>query len=52
MTGYGDSMNQGLKKATGEYVGIVESDDFIDRDAFEKLYKIARDTNAEVVKSN
>ena len=23
-TGYGDSMNQGLKKATGEYVGIVE----------------------------
>ena len=51
-TGYGDSMNQGLKKATGEYVGIVESDDFIDKDAFEKLYKIAKDKNVEVVKSN
>lgn len=51
-TGYGDSMNQGLKKAIGEYVGIVESDDFIDKDAFEKLYKIAKDKNVDVVKSN
>ena len=51
-SGYGDSMNQGLKKATGEYIGIVESDDFIDTDAFEKLYKIAKEQNVEVVKSN
>ena len=51
-SGYGDSMNQGLKKATGEYIGIVESDDFIDLDAFEKLYKIAKHENVEVVKSN
>ena len=51
-SGYGDSMNQGLKKAVGEYIGIVESDDFIDRDAFEKLYKIAKDMDVEVVKSN
>ena len=51
-SGYGDSMNRGLKKATGEYVGIVESDDFIDLDAFEKLYKIAKHENVEVVKSN
>ncbi len=51
-SGYGDSMNQGLKKATGEYIGIVESDDFIDRDAFEKLYGIAKSEDVEVVKSN
>ena len=51
-SGYGDSMNQGLKKATGEYIGIVESDDFIDLDAFEKLYRIAKHENVEVVKSN
>lgn len=51
-SGYGDSMNQGLKKATGEYVGIVESDDFIDTDAFEKLYNIAKKENVEVVKAN
>lgn len=51
-SGYGDSMNRGLKKAKGEYVGIVESDDFIDLDAFEKLYDIAKKENVEVVKSN
>ena len=51
-SGYGDSMNQGLKKAKGEYIGIVESDDFIDLDAFEKLYKIAKKYDCDVVKSN
>ena len=51
-SGYGDSMNQGLKKATGEYIGIVESDDFIDRDAFSELYRIAKKYDVEVVKAN
>ena len=51
-SGYGDSMNQGLKKATGEYIGIVESDDFIDEDAFEKLYNVAKKNDVEVVKAN
>ena len=50
-TGYGDSMNQGLKKAMGEYVGIVESDDFIERDAFEIMYNLAKKKNVEVVKT-
>ncbi len=51
-SGYGDSMNCGLKKATGEYIGIVEPDDFIELNAFERLYKIAKNNDAEVVKSN
>lgn len=51
-SGYGDSMNRGLKLAKGEYIGIVESDDFIDKDAFEKLYEIAKKNKAEVVKAN
>lgn len=51
-SGYGDSMNQGLKKARGEYIGIVESDDWIDLDAFEKLYNIATLNKAEVVRAN
>ena len=51
-SGYGDSMNRGLEKATGEYIGIVESDDFIESDAFEKLYKLARETRADIVKAN
>lgn len=51
-SGYGDSMNRGLEKASGEYIGIVESDDFIESNAFEKLYKLARETKADIVKAN
>lgn len=51
-SGYGDSMNKGLKKASGEYVGIVESDDFIDLDAFEKMYNVAKKHDLDVVKTN
>ena len=51
-SGYGDSMNHGLKEATGEYIGIVESDDFVELNMFETLYNTAIKNNAEVVKSN
>lgn len=51
-SGYGDSMNQGLKKATGKYIGIVESDDWIELDAFEKLYRYAAKHDVDVVKGN
>ncbi len=51
-TGYGHSMNQGFDAAKGEYVGIVESDDWIEPDMFEKLYTAAHETQADVVKSN
>jgi glycosyltransferase involved in cell wall biosynthesis len=52
-SGYGDSMNKGLAKATGEYVGIVESDDWIEPNMFEKLYsQAAKHGKPDVVKSN
>lgn len=51
-TGYGDSMNQGLQLAKGDYVGIVESDDFVAGNMFEELYSIAKAEDADVVKSN
>ena len=50
--GYGKSMNRGLDAATGEYVGIVESDDWVDTDMFANLAKIADKTKVDVVKSN
>ena len=50
--GYGKSMNRGLDAATGEYIGIVESDDWVDADMFEKLVKIADENKVDVVKSN
>lgn len=40
-SGYGHSMNLGIQHCTGEYIGIVESDDFAKPEMFEVLYKIA-----------
>ena len=51
-SGYGASMNVGLRAARGEYVGIVESDDFADAEMFARLYEIAEQHQAEIVKSN
>ena len=47
--GYGVSINKGFDLATGEYIGIVESDDFVDENMFEDLYKIAKDSDADIV---
>lgn len=51
-SGYGDSMNQGLKKAKGEYIGIVESDDWIEPDGMERMYEYAKTYDVEVVRAN
>ena len=47
-SGYGDSMNKGLLLARGEFVGIVESDDFINKEMFNKLYKVAKIKNLQI----
>lgn len=51
-SGYGHSMNVGLQNATGEYIGIIETDDFADLNMFDELYKAAKENHADVVKSN
>ncbi|MBQ6455003.1 MAG: glycosyltransferase [Eggerthellaceae bacterium] len=51
-TGYGNSMNVGFDAARGEYLGILESDDFIEPDMLETHYSLAKEHDAEVVKSN
>ncbi|HIU73272.1 MAG TPA: glycosyltransferase family 2 protein [Candidatus Aphodousia faecipullorum] len=50
-SGYGDSMNRALALAKGEYVGIVESDDFVDEGMFQALYEVANREDAEIVRS-
>lgn len=51
-SGYGASMNRGLDEACGKYVAILESDDFLDPDAFSVLHSIAEANDAEVAKSD
>lgn len=42
--------NAGLDAAAGEYIGFVDSDDFVDPGFFEKLYKAATAGKADVAK--
>lgn len=51
-TGYGDSMNRGLEAARGDYVGILESDDFAEPDMFERLLRLAEQAGADVARGN
>ncbi len=44
--------NIGIENAVGQYLGFVDSDDFIDQNFYEKLYEQAYKTNADAVKGN
>lgn len=48
--GYGGAVNRGIEEATGEYIGIIESDDWIEATMFEKLYKNAIKNDSDIVK--
>ena len=45
-SGYGASMNLGIDTARGEYIGILEPDDFFEPNALELLYGLAKGANA------
>lgn len=51
-SGYGASMNLGLKQARGVYMAILESDDFYEPDALSKLYTAAQENDSDVVKGD
>ena len=51
-SGYGHSMNIGLGQCNGEYIGIVESDDYIEPTMFETLYHLAKTQNLDVARCN
>ncbi len=51
-SGYGHTMNVGLDNAIGEYIGIVESDDYVALDMYETLYKYAIKHNVDLIKAD
>lgn len=50
--GYGKAMNVGIDAASGKYVGIVESDDFILPEMYQTLYDAAEANQLDAVKSD
>lgn len=50
--GLSAARNDGLNVATGEYIGFVDSDDWVDLNFYEKLYNAAKKHNAEVACGN
>ena len=50
--GYGRAVNHGIELAKGEYIGIIEADDWIEPTMYEKLYEKVIQTGADIVKSN
>lgn len=49
-SGYGATMNIGLKAASGKYIGIVESDDYIEPKMYEILCDAAEKDNLDIVR--
>lgn len=47
--GLSATRNLGLDKATGEWIGFVDSDDWIEPDMYEVLFRKAEETEADVV---
>lgn len=47
-SGLGDARNIGLDNSTGEYIGFVDSDDYIEPDMYEILYNNAIKHNADI----
>lgn len=51
-SGYGASMNRGLAESRGEYIAILESDDFMEPNGLQELHDAADSFGADVVKAN
>lgn len=48
-TSYGHKVNVGIEKAKGKYICILESDDCLELDMVEQLYKVAQNNDVDVV---
>ena len=46
-SGPGFARNNALKMATGEYISFVDSDDYIESDMYEKIYKAIKNEDAD-----
>ena len=50
--GLSDARNFGINKATGDYIGFVDSDDYVSEQMFEEMLNLAEKHDAEMVICN
>lgn len=50
--GLSDARNYALDKASGEFIGFVDSDDYVTETMFEEMYNLAKTHNADMVICN
>lgn len=50
--GYGKAVNAGLRQAKGEYISIVESDDWVEPDFLQTLYEEASRHKADIARAD
>ena len=50
--GQGSARNYGVKCATGEYIGFVDSDDYVDKNMYKIMYEKAKETESDIVCCN
>lgn len=48
-SGVASARNRGMEIASGEYIGFIDGDDYVDLNMFELLYSIAQKTDADIV---
>ena len=50
--GLSDSRNYGLPHAKGEYIAFLDSDDYVEKNMYEEMYKLAKKENSDMVQCN
>ncbi len=50
--GYGHTVNLGIRQAKGEYISIIEPDDYIENDMLHTLYGAAKQYELDIVNSD
>lgn len=50
--GLAAARQDGIERASGEYIGFVDSDDWLELNMYERMYSVAKEENADVVFCN